>query len=150
VLTAATNCAHPSDAYRRQARRLRCHFARQPAMLQLALEALAKQAGPAPQPAAVSSATAGSARQFAEYLADRTPSAVLRYSERLELIRTARRFGIDRFEANLLIASVLERHRRHSEEPPAARGGGSLLGGITVFLVVQSAVVLGAWWTVFR
>jgi hypothetical protein len=166
VAAAASN-ESSTDVYRRQARRLRCRFAGQPAMLQFALRALADAPRPAaeaaPEPkfaraiAGVSpliSAPAGSAREFAEFLIDRSPSAVLRYSERLELLRVARRrFGIGRFEANLLIATVLERQRRtpSQEEPaPLLPRGSSLLGGLTTFVLIQGAVLLGAWWTILR
>jgi hypothetical protein len=136
-----------SDDYRRKARRLRCRYAGQPATLQFALKLLAGEAKPDLSPA-----PAGPARRFAEYLASRAPSMVLRYSERLELIRAARHMGIDRFEANLLIASVLERGRRvtEAEAAQAVTRSSPLLAGIAVFLMVQSAVLLGAWWAVFR
>jgi hypothetical protein len=131
-------------------------------MLQLALKTLAdkSRSNTATRPNAASavvgrsfqptSASSGAARQFVEYLAARVPQTVLRYSERLEIIRTARRFGIGRFEANLLIATVLERHHRVSEEEQPPARGHPVLSSVAVFLAAQAAVVLGVWWTVLR
>ena len=133
-------------------------------MLQFALKALADAPRPAAQAASepkpsralarvspLISAPAGSARQFAEFLINRPPSTVLRYSERLELLRVARRrFGIGRFEANLLIATVLERNQRPPKEEPPPPRGSSPLGALATFLFVQGVVVLSAWWMVVR
>ena len=76
-------------------------------------------------------------------------ASVLRYSQRLELLRSARRFGIGRFEANLLIAAVQERRRTRAMEGDEAIGDSNLPQWAAV-LVVQSALLLGAWWTLFR
>jgi hypothetical protein len=93
---------------------------------------------------------------FATYVASSVPaSGVLRYSQRLEFIRTARRFGVRRFQANLLIAAVLEQRRadgdaaQAAEEEPDTRER-STLSSFGVFLVVQSALVFGTWWMLFR
>ena len=76
-------------------------------------------------------------------------SSVLRYSQRLELIHAARRFGVDRFEANLLIAAVLERGRvRHEDTPPPTAP--RWLSSVILFLTLQSGLALGAWWMIFR
>jgi hypothetical protein len=82
------------------------------------------------------------------------PASVLRYSQRLELLRAARRFGVGRFEANLLIAAVLERRRaRPAGDAGGEAGGGgisSVVGDVAVFLLVQSAMLVGAWWALLR
>ena len=74
--------------------------------------------------------------------------AVLRYSRRMELLRSARRLGIGRFEANLIIATVL--HRRGDgaaaeESASAGRGWGE---AVFVFVVIQSVIAGTAWWAV--
>ena len=93
------------------------------------------------------------ARRFADYVLAQTagPLTVLRYSQRLELLAAARRFGVGRFEANLLIAAIVERHRAQDEaravEPAKGR---SMLKTITAVMVVEAAVLIGAWWTLFH
>ena len=77
-------------------------------------------------------------------------SGVLRYSQRLQLLRAAPRFGLNRFEANLAIAAVMSRQRGRpaTQDPhPADR---SLISGVAAFVVVQGALLLGTWWTLFR
>lgn len=153
--------ANPSDAYRRQARRLRCRFAGQPGRLQHSLARLAGEAPPTRAPHGPpadstlprhrpASARNGPARQFADYLLDQmTPvPTVLCYSQRLDFLRAARRFGVGRFEANLLIAAVLERRRPRAEDL-GEPDGASVTSRLAAFLLVESAVLLGAWWAVF-
>jgi hypothetical protein len=153
-----------TDAYRHHARRLRCRYAGQPALLQRSLKALALRSSAVDKCGSTAelaghfcrspvSAQSGDARLFARYVASSIPSGVLRYSQRLEFIRTARRFGVRRFEANLLIAAVLEQHRARgaeqvTEESPTDEG--ALMRGLSVFLVVQGALLFGTWWTLFR
>ena len=172
MLAAAPACSPAADAYRRQARRLRCRYASEPVRMQRSLKALADRT-PVMRIAAPSSRVVeefaheiddssiafaspvrtGAARRFAGFLAMRMPDADLRYSERLALLRAARTFGVGRFEANLLIAAVLERRRGKLRErsiecsSPARR---SMLSGVAVFLIAQSAIALGAWWTLLR
>jgi hypothetical protein len=152
--------ATSSDEYRRQARRLRCVYAGQPARLQQSLKALATRVGATAFAVSVEPsrpalpATSGPARIFAEQLAaEISPTGILRYSHRLALLRSARRLGVGRFEANLLIAAVLERRRRAGQpivvESELTRDG-SFVSNLAVFLIVQGALAAGAWWTVFR
>ena len=53
--------------------------------------------------------------------------------------------------AALLIAAIVERHRGQ-DEPPAAEPakGRSMLGNLTALLLVETAVLVGAWWTLFH
>jgi len=157
-----------TDAYRRQARRLRCQYAGRPGQLHQSLRQLSAEQRPSgstatSRPAGISvgtsagieagrypaSAQGGPARRFADHLAQQMTASVLRYSQRLELLRSARRFGIGRFEANLLIAAVQERRRTRAMEGDEAIGDSNLPQWAAV-LVVQSALLLGAWWTLFR
>jgi hypothetical protein len=155
-----------TDAYRRAARRLRCRLAGQPGRLHRSLKALNEapaaaapassvhrhtpctvqyDSGPRTRPLA----DRGSA-SFADHVAGLLTSPILRYSQRLQFIRDARRFGISRFEANLVIAAVLERRRRSTTPDAASQRDGSLVSLLTTFVVVQGAVAFGAWWTLFR
>ena len=48
-------------------------------------------------------------RAFAQRVADQLDGSVLRYSNRVALLHDARRHGLRRFDANLVIAAVQER-----------------------------------------
>lgn len=119
--------------------------------MQHALKTLAESETPAPSPARPT--VADRAHTYADFIAARISAAsttsVLRYSHRLQLLRAAPRFGLNRFEANLAIAAVMHRRRRRFDEeiPPANR---SFVTGVTTFVVVQGALLLAAWWTLFH
>src|SRR4051812_7432464 len=49
------------------------------------------------------------AGEFADWVRDQLDGPLLRYSVRLVLLKEAQRRGLGRFEANLVIASVLHR-----------------------------------------
>ncbi len=85
--------------------------------------------------------------EFADVVLACIDGPVLRYSQRLVLLRDAERRGVGRFEANLIIAAVLHRHgmAQEYELAPAGRGMGWLAPVLT-FVGLQSAIVLGAWW----
>lgn len=96
----------------------------------------------------------GPAATFAAHLAREIPtSGVLTYSSRLALLRYAQTLGVRRFEANLLIAAVLERRKQMGGVQPTddtSSRAGSRIANLATFLIVQSALALGAWWTLFR
>lgn len=164
-MPAAAAILEPGESYRRQARRLRCRFASRPGRLQQSLKRLAAETS-APRSSPASHAVAarprvypgfvqtGAARRFADFLLDETrePMTVLRYSQRLEFVRAARRFGVSRFEANLLIAAVVERRTGAAARPvePAESESDSVAGRLTGLLLVEAAVLLGAWWALFH
>lgn len=75
------------------------------------------------------------------------PSGVLRYSQRLAFLRAAPRFGLNRFEANLAIAVVMNRRGVQATQEPTDR---SFASAIATFVVVQAALVLGTWWALFH
>lgn len=81
---------------------------------------------------------------FALYVRGQLDGPVLRYSQRLALLKEAGRRGVGRFEANLVIASVLHARGMGQEyelRPTPGRKAPLLAG-----LAVQLAVVVGAWW----
>ena len=85
------------------------------------------------------------AADFADWVRDQLNGPVLRYSARLLLLKEAQRRGLGRFEANLVIASVLHRTGMGQEyELPPRRI--EWLAPVMTFLVLQSALVFGAWW----
>jgi hypothetical protein len=164
-VTAAVLPAISSDEYRRQARRLRCRHAGRPDRLQRSLKTLATRAVPRNVTQTVTDdrlivlppqvrASTGPVAKFAEHLAREIPSSgVLTYSSRLSLLQHAQKLGVRRFEANLLIAAVLERRRQTAGAPPEAdvlSQTRSLTSALVAFLLVQGVIALGAWWTLFR
>jgi hypothetical protein len=74
-----------------------------------------------------------------------TGTSILRYSRRVALLNRARKLGIDRFNANLLIAAVQNRGPATRREQPAQpESPGWLLPAIG-FAVVQSFILTTAW-----
>jgi hypothetical protein len=73
--------------------------------------------------------------------------SLLRYSQRLTLLKDAQRRGIGRFEANLIIAAVVHRAgiRQETTIPPTRS---RLLPVLLTVLVTQAAIVAGAWWLI--
>jgi hypothetical protein len=142
-----------TDTYRREARRLRCRHGADLVALQRSLSRLAARASvktPEPEPV-VAVAPAGPAREFTDYLHEHATASVLRYSQSLEMLRAARRMGIARFEANMLIAAVIDRKARFVEEAQATRPRvPAWLGTLGVFCAVQATVGALAWWALFR
>jgi hypothetical protein len=107
---------------------------------------------PGAAPAAAPTSVSTRAGTYAELVAASIPpsSSVLRYSHRLALLRSAPRFGLNRFEGNLAIAAVMHRRRRGHEASDDSAAERSFVSSITTFVLVQGAVLLGAWWTLFR
>jgi hypothetical protein len=83
---------------------------------------------------------------FAGEVGQRLEGPVLRQSQRRRLLASARKLGIGRFEANLIIAAV--QHRRPAQ-PAAAdstpAGGRSCLPLVVMALCVESVLAWGAW-----
>jgi hypothetical protein len=107
--------------------------------------------GSVPPPAPVAEAPVAPAdpsAEFAEFVRARLDGPVLRYSQRLALIKEAERRGVGRFEANLIIAKVLYEggFAQEYELPPKPTRG--WVGPVVAFAVVQSAIVAGVWWLV--
>jgi hypothetical protein len=151
-VTEVTEPAISTADYRRQARRLRCRFAGNPTQLQRSLLTLSRRRDHAPSVTDVRRVSP--TQRFTSILREQvgTSAGVLRYSQRLALLRAARALGIGRFEANLLIAAVIERQRRQDEElsPQDTGRAGTLVTMFTVVGLLQSAIALGAWWTIFH
>jgi hypothetical protein len=164
-VTAAALPAISSDEYRRQARRLRCRYAGSPERLQRSLKTLATRAESRDAAKTVNDdrlialppqirASTGPAATFTQHLAREIPtSGVLTYSSRLSLLRHAQKLGVRRFEANLLIAAVLERRRQTAGAQPEGdvpSGSRFVMTGLIAFVLVQGVFAAGAWWMLFR
>ena len=84
---------------------------------------------------------------FAHYVRNNLERPILRYSHRMKLLKQAEVLGVKRFEANLVIARVLneEGMGQEVEWTPDRSGKGWRLP-VAAFVVVQAAVVTGVWW----
>ncbi len=88
------------------------------------------------------------ARTYADLVASQLVDTVLPLSQRESLIRLAARQGINRFEANLIIAAVqnqLEVGRTRPAPPPPKRAM-RIAAGIAMFVVIQAGIVAAAWY----
>lgn len=135
-------------AYCRDARRIRGRHAGQPARLHRALRELSHRQDAAPPTATtVSQVAPGRCEAFAKEVEGRLEGPVLRHAQRRALLAAARRMGIGRFEANLVIAAV--QHRRVSDGPlaPVQTGRARVfaLAPLTLILMVQTLIAWGAW-----
>jgi hypothetical protein len=87
------------------------------------------------------------ARQFAAEVQSKLAAGLLHYSDRLALLRTARRLGLSRFDANLLIAAA--QHERPSPKaaplPPPSRQMPRALVALIAFLLIEMAIGITAW-----
>jgi hypothetical protein len=86
--------------------------------------------------------------EFADLVRRTLDGPVLRYSQRTALLSEAERRGIGRFDANLIIASVLHGSGKRQEYQMAPRSYPRWLTTVLVVLVLQAAIVVGAWWVV--
>jgi hypothetical protein len=87
------------------------------------------------------------ARGFADQVAGQLVGTVLPWSQRETLIEAALAQGINRFEANLIIAAVQHQMgvgKRRSDEKKAPLYRRIALG-VGVFLLVQAGIVVAAW-----
>lgn len=140
-----------SAPYRQAARRIRARLGHRPAAMIHALRDLAA-AQPAPQsvvadPVAPQDDRLSAAEAFSELVRDHLDSPILRFSTRQKLLRQAAKMNLGRFEANLLIALVEHRHRRHpapQTRPPTRTGW-----RIAAVVVLLEATILAAGWVVF-
>ena len=88
------------------------------------------------------------ARTFADLVASQLVDTVLPLSQRESLIRLAARQGINRFEANLIIAAVQNQLGvgRKRPAPPPPKRAFRIAAGIAMFLVIQAGIVAAAWY----
>jgi hypothetical protein len=134
-----------SDAYRRQARHLRCRLANDPLKLHHSLGDLARRADLAAQapadflpPQALRNPAA--ARLFAAQVAASSDDGLLRYSPRQKLLRKAEKMGIGRFEANLIIVAVQHQQRSDFQEELPPQSG--RLQGVLIALAIELVFLL--------
>jgi hypothetical protein len=150
-----------SAEYCRQARRLRHELRDNPLRLHASLARLAKPLAEVEQddqrPARpcmrlARPETGGltlecnplAAEAFAGQVAESCCGGIVRYSQRTSLMRQARKLGIGRFEANLIIATVVHR-QACEEEREELRRQRRLPAVIALIFFVEALVALAAW-----
>jgi hypothetical protein len=130
--------------YARQARRLRARFSDQPGRLHQALRDL-----PVSAPAIAVPQTP--ADQFAQIVAASMEAGLLRYSTRLTLLRKAMAMGIDRFAANLIIATVQNSTPASSQSAGRGNRSGRLRIPWTLITILlgETLILYAIWRLVF-
>ena len=83
-------------------------------------------------------------RAFAQQVCDELEGSTLRYSKRIKLLRDARRRGIRRFDANLIIASVQERVQGPDSCVLQKRSNRSWRSCAALVIAVQGLILAGA------
>jgi hypothetical protein len=137
--------AFDSTDYRRCARRLRHLHRSHPARLARSLRELSLACDACSPPAPLTEPRLmDHVRAFAQQVCDELEGTTLRYSKRVMLLRDARRRGIRRFDANLIIASVQERLQGSGVEVPQARPHRTWRSCAAVVIVVQGLILAGA------
>jgi hypothetical protein len=131
TVVASTMTDDSAQDFCRQARRLRHRLRHAPVRLHRSLRALRTDRALLP--------SSDPNDRFAASVAAALESGTLRYSRRLRLLREAARLGIERFEANLIIAMVEHRLRDQIEDEVEAKGS---VSPWLAFLVIQTAIVV--------
>ena len=131
--------------YCRKARRVRAAYRREPAKMYGLLRGLKYEVG-GEQGFIRREGRSSGERAFAEVAARtirESGSPVLCYAKRVDLIEQACRHGVDRFEANLMIA--VAQHRMGVKSAANEQRGKFDWGLVVVVLIVETLIVLGAW-----
>jgi len=125
-------------AYCREARRLRHRLKHAPARLHRSLGELRPARGAAKQ------ITETPNDLFAASVATAIERSTLRYSRRLALLKEAQHLGIERFEANLIIAMVQHRLGQLDipEQPSRSRVPAWLIVTAVQVVIIGTALIL--------
>lgn len=134
-----------STDYRRCARRLRHQHRGRPARLTRSLRELALAYDACISPAPLTEPRLiDHVRSFAQQVCDELDGRTLRYSARVKLLRDARRRGIRRFDANLIIASVQERVQGPAPGAQKGKSRHTWRAYAALVVVVQGLILAGA------
>jgi len=86
------------------------------------------------------------AAAFAEAVRGELEGTILRYSRRQRLLRRARAMGMNRFEANLIMAAVLHQVPAPVETASASAPVGRIWPWVAAALAAEAAGLVLAWW----
>ena len=89
------------------------------------------------------------ARDFADLVAAKLVGTVLPFSEREALVRTAAFRGINRFEANLIIATVQHTFGIGQKRVPENYRPLRIPPALAAFLLLQGAILAAFWFLIF-
>jgi nucleotidyltransferase/DNA polymerase involved in DNA repair len=143
-----------TEQYRRQTRRLRHELRHDPVKLHRSLTQLAGRQDLAFDRPAVQSVTAAQVwradsstdhvQTLVAAVAKNMDGPILRYPARQELLRQARRLGLQQFDANLIISAVQHRMgERIVRQPRPAR---PWMRTLTIALIFQAWIIAGMYW----
>lgn len=135
-----------SSAYRRKARQIRGRLAHKPVERYSALRELSHRHDIDFRPANHTPVDQSRTSAFGQIVNEHVHGQVLSYSRRLGLLGVARRLGIGRFEANLIIAAVQHRRGRsplicHNTPVRHRFRAAPLL----TFVLLQSLILISLW-----
>ena len=85
---------------------------------------------------------------FIRQVEDSLQGQHLPYSQRNKLIKRAATLGIDRFDANLIIATVQHRAKPMFAEKMVPPKPNFPIATISAFAILQTAIIIAAWWVV--
>jgi hypothetical protein len=144
--------------YLRQARRIRHTYRSEPGKLHQSLRYLSachdiasgrprsesRATGLPATPEYVIDQTSTTIRDFANAVVKCMDGPILRYSQRLELMRRAKRIGLRTFDANLIIAAVQNRVKETIAPEPLKPM--SWRFAILIGAMLQLGMIVSAWW----
>lgn len=145
------------DTYRRQARRLRWRLRDDRPALQQQLKQLAQsrdEPSPRVTPAPIQApaelgngALSPAGIRFAAMARAHVDPGVLRYDHRQRLLAAAAGMGVERFEANLVIA-LLQYRQRVDDAIPAQRSTGRWFtpAAVMALLAMETCILVTVWW----
>ena len=138
------------DEYRARARRVRHRYRHDPTLKLLALRTLSNARHLADAHAgAQRSAAPDPIREFTTRITcELTMSPTLRYSRRLALLNRARRAGISRFHANLMIAALQHSAPGRVIVQPMRKS--SMMLPLGAFVIIQTMILVGVWFVLLR
>lgn len=103
-------------------------------------------ARPSERPSRVLGVSSEVAELFATEVEAAIEAGLLRFTERRRLIARAQRLGMSRFDANLVIASVLNAQPAPLDFPAPATRRWRMSSAVAVFLAAEAVVIAGAVW----
>jgi hypothetical protein len=140
VTTSRLTIDSPATRYVRGARKLRARLGNRPGQLHRALQELS------PPVVEAVLEEKSPAEELAQCVIAELEGGLLRYSARLRLLKQSDAMGIERFEANLIIAAVQSRYPRVT--PASANRSIGAMAIAAIVALIQATIIAAAWWIV--